>query len=167
MFRALFAFACVLASVQGASVPRPLADVAVPVSSGKKISLSQYKGKVMLVVLISTTCEHCIDSVKMIGQLQKEYGPRGFQAFAVAADDMAQAKIESITRLGLGFPIGYLDQDTTMRLCDFKRDDHPFVPIFMFVDKKGMVRYQYADKEDFFKNEEKNTRYFIEALLKN
>jgi len=38
--------------------------------------------------------------------------------------------------------------------------------MYMFVDKKGNVRFQYAGKDDFFKNEEKNTRILIEALLK-
>jgi len=166
MLRAIFGFACLLLSIQGATVPRPLADIAVPIEGGKKLRLNQYRGKVMVVALISTTCEHCINSIKLLGQLQKEYGARGFQAFAVAADDLAEKKIESLARLQLGIPIGYLDQETTMKLCDFKRDDHPFVPIFMFVDKKGTIRFQYADKEDFFNNEEKNTRYFIEALLK-
>jgi hypothetical protein len=36
----------------------------------------------------------------------------------------------------------------------------------MFVDKKGTVRFQYPGKDDFFKNEEKNTRTLIEGLLK-
>ncbi|HYV62010.1 MAG TPA: hypothetical protein VE958_05020, partial [Bryobacteraceae bacterium] len=65
-----------------------------------------------------------------------------------------------------GFPIGYLDQNTTMQLCDFKRDDHPFVPMYLFVDKKGTVRFQYSGNEDFFKNEAKNTKILIEGLLK-
>ena len=52
------------------------------------------------------------------------------------------------------------------RSFDFKRDDHPFVPMYMFVDKKGTVRFQYTGKDDFFKNEEKNTRLLIEGLLK-
>ena len=166
MLRMIPVFLCLLLSVEGASTPRPLADVSVPVAGGKKIRLNQYRGKVMVVALISTTCEHCINSAKMLGQLQKEYGPRGFQVFAIAADDQAEQKIDAITRLGLGFPIGYLDQDTNMQLFDFKRDDHPFVPIFMFVDKKGNVRFQYTEKDDLFKAEEKNTRYFIESLLK-
>src|SRR5947208_612966 len=113
MFRAVLASACLLVSLQGASVPRPLEDVSVPVAGGKKIRLTQYRGKVMVVALISTTCEPCINSAKMLGQLQKEYGPKGFQAFAITADDHGELVIGAITRLGLGFPIGYLDQTTT------------------------------------------------------
>jgi len=44
----------------------------------------------MMIALISVTCDHCAASLKLPDQLQKEYGPRGFQAFAIAADDNAR-----------------------------------------------------------------------------
>jgi thiol-disulfide isomerase/thioredoxin len=165
-FRIVLAFVGLLVSAEAASVPRPLADVAVPTPDGKKVRLSQYRGKVMVVALVSTTCEHCFSSMKMLSQLQKEYGPQGFQVFAVAANDGADKMVGPLTRLNLGFPLGYLDQTTTMQLCDFKRDDHPFVPMYLFVDKKGTVRFQYPGNDDFFKSETKNTRLLIEGLLK-
>jgi glutathione peroxidase-family protein len=166
MIRFVLAFVCLLLCVQGASTPRPLADVTLPTADGKKVRLTQYRGKVMVVAMVSTTCAHCIASLQVLSKLQKEYGPRGFQAFGIAANDEAEKTLGDFVRLQLGFPVGYLDQNTTMQTFDFKREDRPFVPMYMFVDKKGTVRFQYAGNDDFFKNEEKNTRYFIEALLK-
>jgi peroxiredoxin len=166
MIRFFCAFVCLLMSVQAASTPRPLVDVTVPTPDGKTIRLSQYRGKVMLVVLVSTTCDHCLSSLGMLSNLQKEYGPKGFQVIGIAADDEAQKNLPSFIRLQISLPVGYLDQNTTMQVFDFKPDDHPFVPMFMFVDKKGTVRFQYAGKDDFFKAEEKNTRLLIDALLK-
>jgi len=165
MLRAVLVSLCLLISVEGASTPRPLADVTVPTRDQKKIRLNQYRGKVMVIALISVTCEHCAASLKLLDQLQKEYGPRGFQAFAIAGDDNAE-KMLAVLSIKQEYPIGYLDQNTTMQLFDFKPTDHPFVPMYLFVDKKGTVRFQYAGKEDFFKAEEKNTRYLIDALLK-
>jgi thiol-disulfide isomerase/thioredoxin len=166
MLKAIFVSLCLLISVEGASTPRPLADVTVPTPDGKKIHLGQYRGKVMVVALVSTTCDHCISSLQLLSKLQKEYGPQGFQAVGVAANDNAQESLAGFIRLQIAFPVGWLDQNTTMQLCDFKREDRPFVPMFLFVDKKGTVRFQYAGKDDFFKAEEKNTRILIEALLK-
>jgi glutathione peroxidase-family protein len=167
MLRIAVAFLGLLVSIQAASTPRPLADVSVPTGDGKTVRLKQYRGKVMVVALVSSTCDHCINSLQLLSQLQKEYGPQGFQVVAVAADDMAAKMVGPLTRLRqFGFPLGYLDQNTTMELCDFKRDDRPFVPMYLFVDKKGTVRFQYAGKDDFFQKEEKNTRILIEALLK-
>ena len=166
MFRVILVFVCLLVSVEGASTPRPLADVAVPISTGKKIRLNQYRGKVMVIALISTTCTHCATSLLVLSKLQKEYGPRGFQAFAIAANDDAAKSLGNVEGLQLGFPVGYLDQNTTMQVFDFKRDDHPYVPLYLFVDKTGKVRFQYTANDDFFKNEEKNTRLLVESLLK-
>ena len=166
MLKAVVVSFCLLLSVQAASTPRPLADVTVPMADGKKIRLTQYRGKVMVVALVSTTCDHCIASLQMLSTLQKEYGPRGFQAVGVAANDEAQENLAGFIRLQNAFPVGYLDQKTTMQVFDFKPEDHPFVPLYMFVDKKGAVRFQYPGKSDFFKAEEKNTRLLIEALLK-
>jgi peroxiredoxin len=166
MIRFLLAFVCVLMSLQAASTPRPLADVTVPMTDGKKVRLNQYRGKVMVVALVSTTCDHCIASLQMLSTIQREYGPRGFQALGVAANDGAQESLAGFIRLQIAFPVGYLDQKTTMQVFDFKPDDHPFVPMFMFIDKKGVVRFQYPGKDDFFKAEDKNTRLLIEALLK-
>jgi thiol-disulfide isomerase/thioredoxin len=166
MLKALLVSFCLLMSVQGASTPRSLADVTVPMPDGKKVHLGQYRGKVMVVALVSTTCDHCIASLQMLSTLQKEYGPRGFQAVGIAANDEAPQFLPGFIRLQSTFPVGYLDQNTTMQVFDFKRDDHPFVPLYLFVDKKGTVRFQYAGKDDFFKAEEKNTRLLVEALLK-
>ena len=165
MLKAAFVSLCLLLSVEGASTPRPLADVTVPTRDQKKIRLNQYRGKVMVVALISVTCDHCAASLKLLDQLQKEYGPRGFQAFAIAGDENAE-KMLAVLNIKQDYPIGSLDQNTIMQLFDFKPNDHPFVPMYLFVDKKGTVRFQYAGKEDFFKAEEKNTRILIDALLK-
>ena len=149
MIRFILVFVCLLASVQGASTPRPLADVIVPAADGKKVRLTQYRGKVMVVALVSTACAHCISSLQTLSALQKEYGPRGFQAVGVAANDGAQESLAGFIRLQIAFPVGYLDHNTTMQLFDFKPDDHPFVPIYLFVDKKGTVRFQYAGEGRF------------------
>jgi thiol-disulfide isomerase/thioredoxin len=164
MLKAAFVSLCLLMSVQGASTPRPLADVTIPIPNGKPIRLSQYRGKVMVIAMISITCDHCAASLKLLDQLQKEYGPR-FQALAIAADTNAE-KMLTVIHLEQGYPVGSLDQNTTMQVFDFKPNDHPFVPAYLFVDKKGTVRFQYFGKDEFFKAEEKNMRTLIEGLLK-
>src|SRR5882724_8631989 len=120
MIRLALASLFLLASAECASTPRPLADVSISMADGKKIRLNQYRGKVMVVALVSTTCDHCISSLQLLTNLQKEYGPRGFQALGVAANDGAQSTLAGFIRLQITFPVGYLDQKDTMQLCDFR-----------------------------------------------
>lgn len=166
MLKAVLVSLCLLVSVEGASTPRPLADVTVPMFDGKTIRLNQYRGKVLVVALVSTTCDHCLASLQKLSELRKKYGPQGFQAVGIAANDNAQESLPALIRLQIALPMGHLDQTTIMQVFDFKRGDSPYVPMFMFVDKKGTIRFQYAGKDDFFKNEDRNTQILIEALLK-
>jgi hypothetical protein len=44
--------------------------------------------------------------------------------------------------------------------------DQMYVPIMVFIDRKGMIRHQYLGDDPFFQNQEKNLRETIETLLK-
>ena len=72
-----------------------------------------------------------------------------------------------MTKVGAGYPIGTLSQDNTRRLADFGFNDHPFVPIAMFVDSTNSVRYQFHGDEGFFTNNFENTmKNMVEVMLK-
>src|SRR5262249_3032087 len=62
-----------------APAQRPSPDIAIHLSPTKQVSPTQYKGKVLLLAFIQTTCPHCQQSVQMLTGLQREYGPRGVQ----------------------------------------------------------------------------------------
>ena len=61
----------------GADVPRPSPDFAVNLNDGRQIHLSQYKGKVVVLAFILTTCPHCQFTSQMLTKLQQEYGAAG------------------------------------------------------------------------------------------
>ena len=43
---------------------------------------------------------------------------------------------------------------------------HWFVPVLVFIDRKGMIRHQYLGDDDFFKTANKNIRAGVEEILK-
>jgi peroxiredoxin len=166
MVRRILATLC-LAAAAFANTPRPLDDATLPTPEGP-VRLSQYRGKVVVFAIILTNCSHCAQSMELMSRLQKEYGPRGFQMLAAAGDNNAAAKIGPFKKIHqLTFPLGYMDEATAERVGDFTRADRLVAPIYLFVDRKGVVRFQFSMKDDnFFKNEEKNVRTIIEGLLK-
>ena len=168
MLKKTIALAAMLGvAVLFAATPRPLADMAIPVPAGKAISLKAYRGKVLLVAMISTDCKACIASVEILNRAQKDFGPQGFQVVAAAGDQNAQYMLEPfVQRYRPIFPMGYLDVDQMTRLGDIGKNDHPFAPIFLFVDRKGIVRQQVFGDNPFFKAEEPSTRKAIQDLLK-
>jgi peroxiredoxin len=162
VFAALFTFA-----PAHAREPRPAAQLPIPLPDGKKITLQQYRGKVVLLAIFSTTCPDCIDNMEMLSHLQKDLGPKGFQAIGGAGDENAQNTISGfVQRYKIGFPVGYLTKDQMIALADIAPGRRPIAPIFLFIDKRGIVRFQYYGDDPFFKSSEKGTRQLVEGLLK-
>ena len=160
-----FGLLCPLILLQ-AREPRPASQVAIPLTGGKRITLQQYKGKVVLLVIFSTACADCIEALQMINKVQKDLGPKGFQAIGGAGDDNAQYQIAGLVqRYKLTFPIGYVNKDQMIALADIEKDRRPVAPIFLFIDKNSTVRFQYYGDHPFFKTADGSTRSIVAGLL--
>jgi cytochrome oxidase Cu insertion factor (SCO1/SenC/PrrC family) len=166
MWKRTLALLCI--AVAGwAKTPRPIADMPIPAPGGKQIQLKQYRGKVVLLTLITTTCAECIQTVGILNRLQKEFGPQGFQAVAVAVNLTAKDDAGPFAeRYKAAFPVGYLDKAGTMRIADVGGDQKPFVPIAMFIDRAGVVHFQYFGNDPVMKDEEKSFRAIVGGMLK-
>jgi len=60
---------------------------------GKDISLSQYKGKIVLVNFWATWCEPCKAEIPELIELQQKYGAKGFTVLGVAMDDEGRSVV--------------------------------------------------------------------------
>jgi thiol-disulfide isomerase/thioredoxin len=166
MLRLAVVFLCLLAEVWG-KTPRPLADVPIRTPDLKKINVRQYRGKVVALVLFSTTCGDCIKTIEIMTRIQKDFGPRGVQVLAAAFNDNAAYMIQPFAqRYRPGFPMGYLDKEGAIKIADIPKDMRPFVPIAIFIDRGGTVRVQYYGDDPVFKQEEKAFRAIVDSLLK-
>jgi hypothetical protein len=167
MLKKIVVFSALAASFLIAATPRPLADMSIPVPNGKPIVLKSYRGKVLLVAMIETTCNACIASVDILNRAQKDFGPQGFQVVAAAGDTNAQYMLEPfVQRYRPAFPMGYLTTDQMIKLGDISPKERPFAPIFIFIDRQGVVRQQVFGDNAFFKVEEASTRQVITSMLK-
>jgi peroxiredoxin len=167
MFRKLAVFLIML-GIAFAKFPRPLPDVAISMPDGKKLPIKQYRGKMVAVVLFSTTCADCLKSIELMSKFQKEFGPRGFQALGAAVNMDAPDQIRGfIDRYRPGFPVGLLDRPTTYKLADFGEQERPFVPILIFIDARQTIRFQYYGNDPIMPQQEKATRAIIDSLLKS
>ena len=164
--KALLGLLLALPLVSFAAVPRPLLDMAIPAPAGK-ISLKQYRGKVMAVAIFSTTCGDCVKVIEILNRAQKDYGSKGFQAVAGSGDENAQYLIGPFKqRYNITYPIGYLTKDEMIKLGDIPKDKRPVAPIVLFVDRKGTVKFQYYGDDNFLKGgNEQGIRALIQHLL--
>ena len=168
MLRHIF-LALTLATTALAALPpgRPLPDVPISQTGGKKLDLKQYRGKALVLALISTDCEHCDHAVDFLKIMQKESAAQGLQVVAAAGDpDAAKAIAPFGAQHQPNFPIAHLDKAAFLRIANLKPDDRPFVPVILFIDAKGMVRVQLAGDDPLMDKMETVIRSTIRELLK-
>ena len=139
-------------------LPRPLADVSLDMPGAKRVRLTATKSKARIVVVLSSSCEHCVSIVKDLSKVERAYRAKGVQVFGALVDESAAQGLPAfLAKASPSFPIGTLSQDNTRRLADFGFNDHPYVPIVMFVDSTNTIRYQFSGDQGVFSNNAYNS----------
>lgn len=161
----------ILTPMFGAKIPRQAPELAFELPSGQKVELGQYKGKVIALEFLLTTCPHCKRTAGVMQKLFGEYGSKKFQPLGVAmfAEPVNAAALQQVTQYAnearVTYPVGGIHRD---RAVDFLQ--HPimltlWVPQLVFIDKSGTIVAQYAGTDKFFRNEEVNIRAVLDKLL--
>jgi peroxiredoxin len=151
-------------------VPRPAQEFTITDSSGKSSSLSSYRGKVVVVQFLYTTCGHCQAVAGTYSRLQSEFGPRGLQVVGVAFNPEAQARPaaadEFVRAFGVTFPVGVATMESVQRYLGISVLDRFVVPQVVIIDRSGVVRAQSEFSGSPELQDEPYLRGVIEKLLK-
>jgi len=117
---------------------------------GEKL-LSQYRGKVVALEFILTTCPHCQAASHDLTKYQQDMGKRGLQVIDLAInalDDMrkpaeAEQMVTTFVRnFNVGFPVGYVPRPQMLTFLGFSPMDRMVVPQLVLIDRKGFIHYQ-------------------------
>jgi peroxiredoxin len=162
LFGLLIAAACAM----GAQVPRPAPELAIQMPNGQQELLSKYKGKVVVVEFLLTTCPHCQNSSRILSKLKDEFGAKGFQPLGVAINPEADVN-DFVRRFNVNFPVGKGTREAAYGFLQHSIMAPSFyVPQMVFIDRQGIIRAQYGGSDAFLaSNEEANIRGMIEKLL--
>lgn len=161
--------ACLAASAAG-QMPRPAAEIEfAPVTGGSgTMRLSQFRGKVVALEFLLTTCPGCKHSAQILARLQREYGPRGFQVIGLAVDPGAAARIPLFAaETGALFPIAVYSDASARNFLQTPMMLRVSYPQLAFIDRKGNLREHFRGEDPRMSpaTEEANIRKVVEALL--
>jgi peroxiredoxin len=135
--------------------------------NGKETLLSSYRGKVVVIGFVFTTCPHCQVFSGVLEKLSKDLGKRGFEPIDIAWNDNAKLMIADFARqYGVTFPIFWSTYDPIMSFMQFSIMDRPVVPLVVVIDRKGMIRAQSPAGGDPNLQDEAKLRALLETLLK-
>jgi thiol-disulfide isomerase/thioredoxin len=147
-------------------VPRKSPELTIVESTGKQTPLSSYKGKVVVLAFIATTCPHCQAECGVLTKLHGELGDKGFQPLAVAFNDNAGFLVNDfVQKFRPSFPVGYAARQTVLDYLQLT-DKIPWnYPQIVVIDRKGMIVAQSEPKGSLDLQEEIPLRKHITDLL--
>jgi thiol-disulfide isomerase/thioredoxin len=152
-------------------IPRKSPEFTISMTGGKPpILLSSYKGKVIVLASILTTCPHCQHTVTLLTKLQEELGSRGLQVIACATQDAPELAVPLfVKQFNPPFPVGFnTDIKGVLDYYQYSLNKLPHMPMLAFIDRQFNIRAQHEGGDNAFFDEpqqESNLRGQIETLL--
>jgi peroxiredoxin len=164
--KALATLALTVLPVMAAEVPRQSPELSIDLPGGKRTLLSNYRGKVVVVEFLFTTCPHCQRASQMMNKLYDEYGSKGFQPIGVAFNDMSSMLVPDFIRdFGVKYPVGWSSREQVMSFMQYSQDALIHVPQIVVIDRNGRIRQQSMPQRDEHTATEANLRAQLEKLL--
>src|SRR5438067_734413 len=152
-FPALAALAASFLAIPGLSapqVPRKAPEFAIQMVDAPQQLLSSYRGKVVAMAFMYTTCVHCQHTAGVLSQVQKEYAAKGVQVLGVTFDQGSAFRVKQFIKdYGVNFPCGYSNDGSVKEFLQIGANEPYFVPILVFIDKTGAIRSEYIGDENF------------------
>ena len=127
------ALADAAAPALGAKSPAP--DFTLPAVGGKSLSLSQYKGQVVMINFWATWCGPCRQEMPLLDAMYKKYKAMGFTLIGVNVEPDSKAAEEFLKKLPVSFPVAFDAESKVSQLYNVQG-----MPSTVIVDRKGNAR---------------------------
>lgn len=123
-----------------------------------KVSLDQYKGRVVLIDFWATWCEPCKKSFPKLEELRVKYGASGFEIIGISEDEEDGGAIKRFAETYRAkFPLVW-DKDKSLA----GKYKPPNMPSSFLVDKHGVVRHVHPRYRE---GDEKEIEQQVKSLL--
>lgn len=108
---------------------------------GKQVSLSDFKGKVVILDFWATWCPPCRKEIPHFVELQDRYGAKGLVVIGVALDDERTAgEVRAFSRrMGINYPILYGNREVMEAYGPIEA-----IPTTFVIDRDGRIRARFV-----------------------
>ncbi len=124
-------------------------EFSLPSLAGKPVSLSSYRGKVVMVHFWATWCPPCVEEIPTLERLYRAYFGKDLEILAVSVDEGGAGAVEQFMRKNR-FALPVLlnpDRSTAKAYGTFK------FPETYLVDREGIVRRKVIGAADWMSPE--------------
>ena len=123
--------------------PKLAPDFTLKTVDGKSLTLSDIRGKVVLIDFWATWCEPCHDSIPVFERFHKEYREEGFVVLGVNVDGDSEYVPNFVRRFRMTYPV-LLDEGLAVMRSYRVRG----LPNMFLLDKNGRVRKHWIGIDD-------------------
>jgi peroxiredoxin len=117
--------------VRGVQAP----DFELPSLDGKKIKLSDYRGKAVVLNFWATWCSPCKIEMPWFVDLQKQYGSEGLAILGVAMDDSDPQKIAQFaSEMGVNYPVLLGTEKVSEQYGNVE-----YLPTTFYINRQGRI----------------------------
>ena len=110
---------------------------------GRKLALSDYKGKIVLLNFWATWCTPCRAEIPHFVEMQNKYGPQGFQVIGISMDDSAKPVHEFYQQYKLNYPVAVGDDQLANRFGGILG-----LPVNFLIDRQGRIHSKHLGETD-------------------
>jgi peroxiredoxin len=155
-------------TLMAGDVPRPAAPLSFTTIDGKKMSLEELRGKVVVVMFFNTTCPHCQKTTQILNPLYEQWKSRGLEIVGLALNPSASGDLGGFAKdYQAKFLLGLSTRSECTRFAEVPLMARFYVPYMFFIDRQGMVREEHAGQDrEFYLKQEENIRNLLDSLLK-
>jgi peroxiredoxin len=116
--------------------------------SGKPVTLSQFRGKVIILNFWSIWCGPCLAEMPSLNKLYLEFKDKGLIVLSLAEDPAEKPVKSYIQDKGIAFPI-LMDKDKKIYL----KYSLFGIPVTFLIDKKGLIAEKFIGERDWSSSE--------------
>ncbi len=110
-------------------------DFTLKTTEGKNLTLSDYKGKVVILDIWATWCAPCRRMIPDLVELKKQYGDKGFEIIGISVDQQTKPDVVPFIRnYKINYPVVYMDQKVWNEYGGF-----PSIPTSLILNKEGEI----------------------------
>ena len=104
------------------------------IQDGKEYSLSQFKGKVVLINFFTFFCGPCREEMPHLSQMGQELKAQGFQTLGIGLSSTPEQLKQIVTQLGLAYPVLQGNDGVSKAYGGVE-----LVPLTFIIDRQGNI----------------------------
>ncbi len=121
--------------VAGQIVGKPAPDFTLKTLDGKTLTLSELRGKTVVLNFWATWCPPCKVELPWFVELQKQYGPQGLQIVGISEDEGGKDKVaQFVKEMGVNYTIAVDDNSVSPKYGDVED-----LPTTFYIDRSGKI----------------------------